>query len=78
MKEIADTGIIVALLTRNDLHHSWALAAFRAHAPLHTCEPFSRKPGASFRIPWRFSASFPGVISSSTRTSSFHMKCHVC
>ena len=38
MKEIADTGIIVALLTRNDPFHAWALAAFRAHAPFHTCD----------------------------------------
>jgi predicted nucleic acid-binding protein len=38
MKEIADTGIIVALLTRNDPFHSWALNAFRNHAPFLTCD----------------------------------------
>ena len=38
MKEIADTGLIVALLTRNDPHHAWALQAFRNHCPFHTCD----------------------------------------
>lgn len=38
MKEIADTGLIVALLFRNDPSHLWALDAFRKHAPFHTCD----------------------------------------
>jgi len=38
MKEIADTGLIVALLFRNDPFHRWALDAFRKHAPFLTCE----------------------------------------
>ena len=38
MKRIADTGLIVAMLTRNDPHHLWAAAAFRENAPFHTCE----------------------------------------
>ena len=38
MKEISDTGLIVALLIRNDPHHAWALDAFRKHAPFHTCD----------------------------------------
>lgn len=38
MKEIADTGLIVALLFRNDRFHPWALETFRKHAPFHTCE----------------------------------------
>ncbi|MGF1656323.1 MAG: type II toxin-antitoxin system VapC family toxin [Verrucomicrobiales bacterium] len=42
MKEIADTGLLVALLFRNDPFHNWALEAFRGHAPFctsfYTCE----------------------------------------
>jgi len=38
MKEIADTGVIVALLFRNDPFHGWALDAFRTWAPFLTCE----------------------------------------
>lgn len=38
MKEIADTGLIVALLFRDDPYHGWAREAFRAHAPFVTCD----------------------------------------
>lgn len=38
MKEIADTGLIVALLFRNDPFHRWALEAFREFAPFMTCD----------------------------------------
>jgi predicted nucleic acid-binding protein len=40
VKEIADTGVIVALLTRNDPHHAWALQAFR-NAPKLDQSPIS-------------------------------------
>jgi len=38
VKEIADTGLIVAFFHRNDPFHSWAVAAFRAQAPFFTCD----------------------------------------
>ena len=38
MKEIADTGLLVALLTRNDRFHAWARKVFVKHAPFHTCD----------------------------------------
>lgn len=38
MKHIADTGIIVGLLTRNDPYHAWAAREFRLNAPFYTCE----------------------------------------
>jgi predicted nucleic acid-binding protein len=38
MKEIADTGLIVALLFRNDPFHRWAREAFGKHAPFITCD----------------------------------------
>lgn len=38
MVQIADTGLIVAALSRRDTHHSWAVAAFRRHAPFLICE----------------------------------------
>lgn len=38
MKRIADTGLIVALLTRNDRFHDWAVRVFRANAPFHVCD----------------------------------------
>lgn len=51
MKEIADTGIIVALLTRNDPFHHWALAAFRAHSPFHTCDAVLAEAASFFQDP---------------------------
>jgi uncharacterized protein len=51
MKEIADTGVIVALLTRNDPYHSWALAAFRAHSPFHTWDAVLAEAGSFFPDP---------------------------
>jgi len=51
MKEIADTGLIVALLTRNDPFHAWALAAFRAHAPFHTCDAVLAEAASFFPDP---------------------------
>ena len=47
MKEIADTGLIVAFFHRNDPFHSWAVAAFRAQAPFFTCDAV---PGAVHRL----------------------------
>jgi predicted nucleic acid-binding protein len=39
MKGIADTGLIVALLNRDDRHHQWALELAQAVSePLLTCE----------------------------------------
>lgn len=38
MKEIADTGLIVALLFRNDPYHRWAVEGFRDHSPFFTCD----------------------------------------
>ncbi len=46
MKEIADTGLIVALLFRNDRFHPWALEAFRKHAPFHTCDAVLAEAGS--------------------------------
>ncbi|MFY9646234.1 MAG: PIN domain-containing protein [Terriglobales bacterium] len=49
MRGIADTGLIVALLNRDDRHHRWALEI--AHAvsePLLTCEAVLSEAG--FRV----------------------------
>ncbi|HVJ45379.1 MAG TPA: hypothetical protein VM511_03265 [Luteolibacter sp.] len=51
MKEIADTGLIVALLTRNDPFHVWALDAFRKHAPFHTCDAVLAEAACFFPNP---------------------------
>lgn len=37
MKEIADTGLIVAFLTRDDWFHPWAAESFPRHAPFYVC-----------------------------------------
>lgn len=51
MKEIADTGLIVAFFNRNDPFHSWAAAAFRAHAPFFTCDAVLAEAGSFFPDP---------------------------
>ena len=51
MKEIADTGLVVALLVRNDPHHAWALDAFRRHAPFFTCDAVLTEAGSFFPDP---------------------------
>lgn len=38
MHAIADTGLIVAFLTRNDRFHRWAVSEFRRHRPFHACD----------------------------------------
>ena len=51
MKEIADTGLIVAFFNRKDPFHSWAAAAFRTHAPFYTCEAVLAEAGSFFPDP---------------------------
>lgn len=51
MKRIADTGIIVALLARDDPFHRWALRAFREHAPFHTCDAVLAEAASFFPSP---------------------------
>ena len=51
MREIADTGLIVALLARNDPHHKWALEAFRSHSPFFTCDAVLAEAGSFFPDP---------------------------
>ncbi len=50
MKGIADTGLIVALLNRDDRHHAWALEiAQSVSAPLLTCEAVLSEAGFQVR-----------------------------
>jgi predicted nucleic acid-binding protein len=51
VKEIADTGLIVAFFHRNDPFHSWAVAAFRAQAPFFTCDAVLAEAGSFFPEP---------------------------
>ena len=51
MKEIAETGIIVAFLTRSDRYHPWALTAFRTHTPFYTCDAVLAEAGSFFPDP---------------------------
>ena len=53
MKRIADTGLIVALLTRNDPFHSWALHVFQQHAPFHVCDAVLGEAASFFPDPLR-------------------------
>lgn len=46
MKGIADTGLVVALLNRDDRHHHWALEIARTVSePLLTCESVLSEAG---------------------------------
>jgi predicted nucleic acid-binding protein len=46
MKGIADTGLVVALLNRDDRHHQWALEIARGVSePLLTCESVLSESG---------------------------------
>jgi predicted nucleic acid-binding protein len=38
MKNIADTGLLKALLDKDDMRHGWGVAQFQEHAPFHTCD----------------------------------------
>src|SRR5258706_15224271 len=38
MQPVADTGLLKALLDRNDPYHKWAAEVFPRHAPWSTCE----------------------------------------
>jgi predicted nucleic acid-binding protein len=38
MQAVADTGLLKALLDRNDPYHGWAAEVFPRHAPWTTCE----------------------------------------
>lgn len=38
MKNIADTGLLKALLDKDDMRHEWGVAQFHEHAPFHTCD----------------------------------------
>jgi predicted nucleic acid-binding protein len=51
VKRFADTGIIVALLARDDPFHAWALLAFRDHAPFHTCDAVLAEAASFFPTP---------------------------
>ena len=51
MKEIADTGLIVALLSRSDPFHPWALRAFRSHSPFYTCDAVAAEAASFFPTP---------------------------
>lgn len=51
MNRIADTGLIVALLTRNDRYHAWAAGQFRACAPFYTCDAVLAEAGSFFPNP---------------------------
>ncbi len=51
MKEIADTGLIVAFFNRKDPFHSWAAAAFTNHSPFFTCEAVLAEAGSFFPDP---------------------------
>jgi hypothetical protein len=51
VKRLADTGLIVALLARDDPFHRWALCAFRENAPFHTCEAVLAEAASFFATP---------------------------
>jgi len=51
VKRIADTGLLVALLTRNDGFHVWAREAFRRYAPFYTCDAVLAEAGSFFPDP---------------------------
>jgi predicted nucleic acid-binding protein len=50
MKGIADTGFLVAFVSRDDAYHDWAVGlAEQLHEPLLTCEPVLAEAGFHLR-----------------------------
>jgi len=57
MTAIADAGLLIAFLNRNDAAHAWAVQAMQAHAPFLVCEAVlteaaavTGKPAAILRL----------------------------
>jgi len=48
---IADTGLIVALLIRNDPFYDWALNAIRTSCPFFACDAVLAEAGSFFSDP---------------------------
>jgi len=47
MKKIADAGLLIAFLDRNDEHHPWAARIFESESPpFYTAEPILAEVGA--------------------------------
>jgi len=51
VKEIADTGLIVAFFNRQDPFHHWAVEAFRTCSPFFTCDAVVAEAGSFFPDP---------------------------
>ena len=51
MKQIADTGLLVAFFLRNDGYHAWACEAFRTHSPFYTVDAVLAEAGSFFPDP---------------------------
>ena len=51
MKQIADTGLIVALLAEDDPYHAWAAHAFRNSSPFYTCDAVVAEACSFFPTP---------------------------
>jgi uncharacterized protein len=51
MVRIADTGLIVAALSRRDHCHAWAAASFRSQAPFVVCEAVLAEASSFFPDP---------------------------
>lgn len=51
MIRIADTGLIVAFLSRRDRWYPWALAQFREHAPYFVCDAVLSEAASFFPNP---------------------------
>ena len=63
VKEIADTGLIVALLMRNDRYHEWAAAVLLEAAFSHLRRRSFSEAASFFPDPWHAATSSLAAIS---------------
>lgn len=72
MRNIADTGLLLAALNRNDPFHEWGAREFVAHAPFATCD------AVLVELSYHLHDSIPGIklVASGDLILEFNLSLH--